>query len=62
MKREPGYYWVKLNAPYSEGWYIGEWHNGGWFSFTWDMNNTFDEGDPEIIEINETRIKNPDEA
>lgn len=59
--REAGWYWVKTEAhwePKGYEWNIWEWqsHRNDWSYIGEDMPNY-----PEILEINETRIPNPDE-
>lgn len=56
MERESGYYWVKQYS--HSDWEIAQWcmtgnpHMGGWFQFTWDIDNVSET----VFEIDERRI------
>jgi len=52
MEREDGYYWVKI----SDTWYIIRYDGASWYD---GMENLYNEKD--LKEINEKRIRNPDE-
>jgi hypothetical protein len=54
MKRENGYYWVKF-----EYWVIAYYDNNRINEFGCGWDDYLDDGD--FVEINETRILNPDE-
>ena len=56
MKREPGYYWVKLR--YARRWSIAFWSGGYWVKW----GSRYRGVDNDLQSINETRILNPDEA
>ena len=54
-KRKPGYYWVKMTI----AWEIAEWNNNK----SWSVIGSEDDWeDSDFIEINEDRIKYPDEG
>jgi len=55
MKRETGYYWVKYNT----FWHMMEWKNFQWSSFG---GFRVDKKKEHELEINETRILNPEEC
>lgn len=55
MKREPGYYWVKLR--YTRKWSIAFWVGEFWIK----LDTRFKGQDNDLQKINETRIKSPDE-
>ena len=63
--REPGFYWVKFNG-WPE-WQIAEWVKGSKdavYEYFWNSSSlvTNLNTDYSFSEINETRIKNPDEG
>jgi len=54
MDREPGYYWVKLDMV---GWLIFFYNNSG----RWISSDQYNYQNSDFAEINENRIKAPDE-
>jgi len=58
MKRETGYYWVKIEGK----WQIAEWKKSRFSGeIYWSLKDQESYGASMIQKINETRIKNPDE-
>ncbi len=61
MKRETGYYWVKIGINTSN-WRMAYWHTNYGGIWTWIAGSQdLPQRATEVVEINETRIKNPDE-
>lgn len=58
MKRQPGFYWVKVAFSGDASWQV-YYYNGFFFSSTHNSERYFDES---FIEINENRIPAPDEV
>jgi hypothetical protein len=55
MEREEGFYWIKLDG----AWTIGYWYEEMKGKFEWEAGGRAVFSEPE--DVNENRIKNPDE-
>jgi len=56
MKREPGYYWVKITS----GWIIAKYYVNRHYWWICGNGQTFNDSD--FVEINETRLTSPAES